>query len=347
MSDMIFEQVRNGGCLSYIIGCPETHAAILIDPNREQSENYLALVARNGLRVQYVLDTHTHADHFSSSQSLSKQLGVPVIMHRNSVAPFVGLSVDDGESVKLGKLRLNILSTPGHTEDSMCIVLQDRIFTGDTLLIGGTGRTDLPTGDPDKLYDSLFNGILQLAPDLKVFPAHDYRNQSSSTLAQEMATNPRLRKKERSAFVEQMRALDLEMPTHLTEALRTNRSGAITIDQLISDAAAKVSFMSMQELRRRLEAGFKDLVVLDVREGNAYTECRIPGALSIPRGQLELRVNELLPDPTQRIVVYCELGKISTLAAATLHEIGFRRTVALDGGFQAWKQAGYPLAPST
>jgi rhodanese-related sulfurtransferase len=224
----------------------------------------------------------------------------------------------------------------------MCLRLPDRLLTGDTLLIGGTGRTDLPTGDPDALYDSLFNGILRLDPALAVYPAHDYKGRGHSTLGHELETNPRLQRRSRTEFLAQMKALDLGMPTHLTEALRTNMSGGKTVAQLIAEAAAKVPFMSLAEVRSRVEAREPDLVVLDVRERDAFEAGHIPGARLIPRGQLELRVNQALPDPTKRILVYCEFGKVSTLAAATLREMGFARAVALDGGMKAWRDAGYP-----
>jgi glyoxylase-like metal-dependent hydrolase (beta-lactamase superfamily II) len=340
---MVFEQLQREGCQSYLIGCPETCAGIVVDPESSQTERYLALATRAGLRIHYVLDTHTHADHFSGSASLAQQLGVPVIMHRLSPAPFVGLRVDDGESIAIGTLRLRVLHTPGHTEDSMCLLLPDRLLTGDTLLIGATGRTDLPTGNPEHLYDSLFGRILKLSPDLQVFPAHDYKGRGHSTLAEEIATNPRLKKTQRSEFVEQMRTLDLKMPSHLTEALRTNRSGGKTVEQLIADAASRVPFMAMEEVRRRLETAVQDLLVLDVRERDAYQAGHIPGAVHVPRGQLELRIDDVLPDPTRRVVVYCEFGKISTLAAATLQSMGFGRAVALDGGIRAWREAGYPI----
>jgi rhodanese-related sulfurtransferase len=133
----------------------------------------------------------------------------------------------------------------------------------------------------------------------------------------------------------------------VTEALRTNMSGGKTIAQMLADAAANVSFMALSELRSRLEASSDEFIVLDVRERDAYEQGHIPGAVLLPRGQLELRVNQDLPDPTRRIVVCCEFGRISTLAAATLREMGFRRAVALDGGIKAWREAGYPTVVET
>src|SRR5215475_8462286 len=279
---MIFEQIATGGCRSYLVGCEETRSAALVDPEIGQVDRYLALAARDALRVRYLIDTHTHADHFSATQELARKLAVPVVMHRVSAAPFVDMRVDDGEMIVLGRLRLQVIHTPGHTRDSMCLQVEDRLFTGDTLLIGATGRTDLPTGDAEALYDSLFNRVLRLDPGLLVHPAHEYKNRSHSTIAQELAGNPRLQVKERAEFVTMMRNLNLSMPTHLTEALRTNMSGGKTVAQLLEEAGASVPFMSLAELRARSETGGDDVIILDVRERDAYEQGHIPGARLLP-----------------------------------------------------------------
>jgi glyoxylase-like metal-dependent hydrolase (beta-lactamase superfamily II)/rhodanese-related sulfurtransferase len=340
---MIFEQVATGGCQSYLLGCSDTHSAVLIDPNLQQCDYYLGLAARDGLRIRYVLDTHTHADHFSAAKELGQRLGAPVVTSRLSPAPYSDFRLGDGEILRVGNMRLKALHTPGHTRDSMCVVAEDRVFTGDTLLIGATGRTDLPTGDPDQLYDSLFGIVLKLDPALKVYPAHDYKGRSHSTIGDEIAANPRLQKRERREFVEMMQKLNLDAPTHLTEALRTNMSGGKTVAQLLSDASARVPFISMAELAERVRKNDLGVVLLDVREKDAFAEGHIPGAQHLPRGQLELRVNKELPDPTRRILVCCEFGQISTLAAATLRELGFAQAAALDGGMKAWRENGLPL----
>lgn len=344
---MIFEQFTTGGCQSYLVGCAESCAAALIDPEISLVDRYLALAARDGLRIRYLVDTHTHADHFSATRQLAKQLDAPVAMHRMSPAPFVTLALDDGEMLAVGKLRLQVLHTPGHTRDSMCLCVEDRVFTGDTLLIGATGRTDLPSGDPGSLYESLFDRLLRLEPAIKVHPAHEYKGRTHTTIGDELANNPRLKVRDRTAFIEMMRNLNLKMPTHITEALRTNLSGGKTVAQMLTEAAANVPFMSLAELRARNEVRNGELLILDVRERDAYEQGHIPGAKLLPRGQLELRVNQELPDPTLRMVACCELGRISTLAAATLREMGYQRTAALDGGMQAWRAAGYPLKVGT
>jgi glyoxylase-like metal-dependent hydrolase (beta-lactamase superfamily II) len=344
---MIFEQIRSGGCLSYVVGCPDCCGGVVIDPALDRVDRYLALAAERGVTIRYVVDTHTHADHFSGALELSRRLGVPAVSHRENVAPYVSLRVDDGELLIVGTLKLRVLHTPGHTSDSMCLALADRIFTGDTLLIGGTGRTDLPTGDPEALHDSLFNKLLRQNDDLQVFPAHDYKGRSSSTIGKEKAENPRLQKKDRAEFVELMRGLDLAMPVHLTEALRTNRSGGKTVAQLIADAARITSFMGMEEVRARIDRRDARLVLLDVREKDAFDSAHLPGARHVPRGQLELRIDKELPDPTTPILTYCQLGMISTLAAATLRSMGYAHVVALDGGMKAWVEAGYPVERRT
>jgi glyoxylase-like metal-dependent hydrolase (beta-lactamase superfamily II) len=340
---MLFEQLRSGGCLSYVVGCEQTCAGVIVDPTLDRLDRYAALATEKGIRIRYVVDTHTHADHFSAARDLARQLGARIVMHRRAAAPFADIRVDDGELLVVGDLRLRVLYTPGHTDDSICLVLPDRVLTGDTLLIGATGRTDLPTGDPEALHESLFGRLLRLGDELLVFPAHDYKGRTSSTLGAERAENPRLQRRERAAFVELMRGLDIAMPEHLTEALRTNRTGGKTVKQLIAEAAREVAFMGMDEVRARIEGGAPDLVLLDVRERDAFEAGHLAGARHIPRGQLELRVDKELPDPTVRILAYCQYGKISTLTAATLRTMGYTRAVALDGGMEAWVRAGYPI----
>ena len=340
---MLFEQITTGGCQSYLLGCQATRAAVLIDPELSRVGEYRGRLSQHGLHLRYVVDTHTHADHFSASREIGRALDAPVVMHRLSPAPHATLRLDEGDTLIAGELRLRALHTPGHTRDSMSLAMADRVFTGDTLLIGATGRTDLPTGDPHALYESLFETLLTLPPETLVFPAHDYKGRTHSTIGAEIAENPRLQTRERGQFVAMMQSLDLSAPTHLTEALRTNMTGAKPVSQLLAEAAAKVAFVSLEELAARIGGNSRDMVILDLREKEAFEGGHIPGAVHLPRGQIELRVNTELPDPTVKILTCCEFGKISTLAAATLRELGYLRATALEGGVKAWREAGYPL----
>lgn len=341
---MILETIEVGGCRSYLLGCGKTHVAAVIDPEISAVERYRGLAAKHGLTIRYAIDTHTHADHFSGAREIAHALNAQVVMSHLSPAPYVDLRLDDGDMLLVGDLRLQAMATPGHTADSTSLVVQHpdhrHAFTGDTLLIGGTGRTDLPTGDPDQLYDSLFGKLLKLDPATQIHPAHEYKGRTGSTIGEELKTNPRLQKTERAEFVAMMRTLDMKAPTHLTEALRVNMSGRKSVAQLLSEASSSVPFISMNELSTRIASRQNDLVVLDVREKDAYDAGHLPGAMFLPRGQLELRVNEAFPDPTVRIVTVCDFGKISTLAAATLRSLGYMHATALDGGMKAWREAG-------
>ena len=340
---MIFEQVATGGCQSYLLGCADTCAGVLIDPEVSQVDRYLALAARDGLRIRFVIDTHTHADHFSASRRLAERLGAMTVMHRASPAPGVAMRVDDGESIVVGKLRLQVLHTPGHTADSMCLVGADRVFTGDTLLIGGTGRTDLPSGDPEALFDSLFgtpararSGAAGLSGARLQGPQPlDDRRRDRRQPAPAAARSRRLRGDD-----EEPRPVDAD-PPHRGAAHQHERRQDGRRDARRGDRARAVHEHGRAALAGRGSAS--DLVVLDVREKDAYEAGHIPGARLLPRGQLELRVDKELPDPTARIVTCCEFGRISTLAAATLRTMGFQRAVALDGGMKSWLEAGYPV----
>jgi len=334
---MIFEPIAAGGCLSYILGCSDSRRAVLIDPVLEQVDHVLGLVARHGLRIEYLVETHTHADHFSASPHLSKALQVPVIMHPMSAAPYANLRLNDRAILHVGTLRLQVLHTPGHTLDSLCLLIEDMVFSGDTLLIGGTGRTDLPTGSAAALFDSLFDVLLKLPNETKVFPGHDYRGRLHSTIGEEIANNPRLQKRERAEFIAMMDQLNLPAPVHLTEALRVNMSGAKTVSQMVDEASTLIAFISVEDLRVRLALDDPGCAILDVREKTAYQEGHIPGARHLPRGELELRVNTDLPDPSRPLVLVCETGMISILAAATLRALGFSHALALEGGMKAWR----------
>ena len=340
---MIFEEFATGGCRSYLVGCEEDRVAAIVDPILDRAERYAATAAARGLAIQYLIDTHTHADHFSATRHLARELGAPVVMHRASPAPFVDVAVQDGDSLALGSLRIGVMHTPGHTADSMCLVLPERIFTGDTLLLGSLGRTDLPTGDAEALYDSLHEHLFTLDAELIVHPGHNYKGSAPTSLAEQRRTNPLLAVPDRASFVAEMSARSLELPRHVTEALRTNASGGKPVSQLIHDAARAIAFMPIAELRRRVERGTSGVAIVDVREADAYAAGHVPGAIHLPRGQLELLVDRVFPDPATRVLTYCELGKISTLAAATLRQMGFASAVALDGGFRDWVAAGAPV----
>ena len=220
--DNFFEQIRSGGCLSYILGCHKEKLCVVIDPEQDKADEYLGLAEFRSSRIIYAIDTHTHADHVSACKILRDRAGAKVVMHRASDAPYVDLKVDDGDVIRCGEISIRVLSTPGHTEDSTCLLVGDRLFTGDTLLIGGCGRTDLPGGNADKQYESL-RKLAALGDQIQVFPAHDYRP-AFSTLGDEKKNNPRMLMGSREEFVQFMTSRHPPLPRKFQLALEHNRS---------------------------------------------------------------------------------------------------------------------------
>jgi glyoxylase-like metal-dependent hydrolase (beta-lactamase superfamily II) len=219
---LVFEQMRSGGCLSYIVGCEKEKLCVIIDPELDKTEEYLGLLDSLSAKLLYVIDTQTHADHSSACKVLRDRTGARVIMHGASEAPYVDLKVGDGDTIRCGRISLQVLHTPGHTEDSTCLLVEDRLFTGDTLLIGGCGRTDLPGGNPEKQYESL-RKLEALGDQVRVYPAHDYRP-VFSTLGEEKKTNPRMLIPSRQEFVRFMTSRKPPLPRKFHSALEWNRS---------------------------------------------------------------------------------------------------------------------------
>jgi len=221
--DVFFEQIRSGGCLSYLLGCEKEKVCVVIDPEIDKTEEYLRMVQEGSFRLLYAIDTHTHADHMSACKVLQSRSGAKVVMHRASDAPYVDVKVDEGDMLQCGEVLIQILHTPGHTEDSACLLVGDRLFTGDTLLVGGCGRTDLPGGNAEKQYWSL-KRIASLDDKLLVFPAHDYRP-VFATLGEEKKTNPRIKLiVTKDKFIHFMTSRRPPLPRKFQSAIEWNRS---------------------------------------------------------------------------------------------------------------------------
>ncbi len=220
--EFFFEQIRSSGCLSYVLGCSKDKVCVVIDPEINKTSDYAEAARFFGSTLVYAIDTHTHADHNSACKIMRERHGVKVIMHRASDAPYIDIPVDDGDPIRFGRLSLKVLATPGHTQDAMCLLFQDRIFTGDTLLIGGCGRTDLPGGDAEKQYQSL-QKLQALGDQIRVYPGHDYR-EAVSTLGDEKRSNPRMTIGSKNEFVQFMTSRHPPLPRRIQEALSWNRT---------------------------------------------------------------------------------------------------------------------------
>lgn len=210
-----------GTCRSYLVADKATGQAAIVDPLREHVDHYLDLLAAKGWSLAYTIETHTHADHLSGSVRLKDLTGAKLLMHEGSPAPCVDGLLADGDVITVGGVKIDVVGTPGHTKDGVCLVLPGRVLTGDTLLIGGCGRTDLPTGDATQMHTSL-RRLMDLPDDTLVFPAHDYKGRRASTIGRERKTNPRVALETPAELVEVMGALGLPPPVKMKEAIAAN-----------------------------------------------------------------------------------------------------------------------------
>ena len=217
---------RKSFTYSYLIADKKGSEACIIDPVFENIDNYLKVVKSLKLKLLKVVDTHIHSDHITGVSALKKKTDCKIIMGQSENSPLVAdIEVKDREIIKIGNLKMIALFTPGHTCDSYSFKLDDRVFTGDTLLISGSGRTDLEGGNPYKSYDSIFNILLKLKDDTLVFPAHDYNGKKFSTIKKEKLYNPRLQVKNRNEYVNIMNNLNLPTPKLMDIAIPINKLG--------------------------------------------------------------------------------------------------------------------------
>lgn len=220
--EIFFEQVRSAGCLSYLLGCAEGKVCVVIDPELDKIDDYVGLAEFFKSRILYAIDTHTHADHNSACKVMRERFGIEVVMHRATDAPYVDIRLEDGQEIRFGRQSLKVIHTPGHTQDAMCLLFKDRIFTGDTLLIGGCGRTDLPGGNAEALYQSLLT-LKALPDEIRVYPGHDYR-EAVSTLGEEKQKNARMLIPNQDDFVHFMTSRKPPLPRKIQQALEWNRT---------------------------------------------------------------------------------------------------------------------------
>ena len=343
---MLCRELNRGKCKTYLVACERTRRAALIDPVRERVERYLAMLAYFDLKLDAIIDTHTHADHRTASFDLHDLTGARVIMHSRAPAPHVDVHVEDGQTIAIGDVALRVLYTPGHTPDGISLYAGDRVFTGDTLLVRGTGRADFAGGDAGAQYDSITNKLFTLPDDTIVLPAHDYRGHTQSTIGDEKRANPRLAGRSREAYVELMANLGLPLPDKIQEALQSNQS-AIEDDSLrfpTLPELGRVRQIDAAEVRAQLDRR-PPPVLLDVREADEFSGelGHIPGAMLIPLRELPERAGEIEAFKDRPIIAVCRSGVRSTTAAAILTGLGFESVSNLKGGMLDWRERGLPV----
>ena len=230
---MIFNQLfdSKSSTYTYIISSGKGREALIIDPVIEHTDEYLKVLNGLDLKLVKVIDTHIHADHISGLNELNKRTNCTRIMGEKSKSEVVDIKLKDNEQVNIENIKLNAIYTPGHTDCSYCYVMNDRVFTGDTLLINGTGRTDFQSGSPYDAYESIFNKLLKLPEKTLVYPAHDYNGKKNSTIENERNKNPRLQVSSKEEYAKIMNNLNLSNPKMMDIAVPANLKG-LTLNQL-------------------------------------------------------------------------------------------------------------------
>lgn len=350
---MIFRQLidRESSTFSYLIGDPESREAVLIDPVRDQIERDVELLAELDLRLKYVLDTHVHADHITASGLLRARLGAQTVVSKQGGAPCADLLVSDRDTITIGSLSFEVRATPGHTNGCVTYVLRDGertlAFTGDALLIRGCGRTDFQQGDPHRLYHSVHTQIFSLPPDTLLYPGHDYRGRTVTSVAEELRHNRRLGGgKTEAEFVEIMKNLQLQYPAKIDQALPANLScGMLPSDTVDGGppperawAPIRRTAASVPEVEPEwVSAHRAEVRIIDVRKPEELAAIGlIPDAENVPLDTLAGAAEGW--DRMQALVMVCHSGGRSGKAACQLEELGFTRVASMRGGMLRWSK---------
>jgi glyoxylase-like metal-dependent hydrolase (beta-lactamase superfamily II)/rhodanese-related sulfurtransferase len=345
---VIFQQLFDpvSSTFSYLLARNAGGEAIIIDPVYDHVETYLSLLQRLGLKLTKAMDTHVHADHITGLGALRDRTKCVTVMGERSGADMVSMRLKDAEWVEVEGLRLQAMYTPGHTDDSYSFLMEDRVFTGDTLLIGGTGRTDFQNGDARAAYDSLFNKLLKLPDATLVYPAHDYYGNPVSTIGHERKLNPRLQVKSVEEYVALMAGVNLPSPKMMDVAVPANRSIGQSIDNLLQPG---------DELNAdECKAAFTDnqVKLVDLRSlGERRRDGAIPGSMHVPYEKLDAalatggELYRLYAGHPEQIVLYCAFGERSALALDSARQRGYKGMRHLTGGLAAWLRAKGKVKP--
>lgn len=340
---MIFRQLfdATSGTYSYLLASRRGGEALIIDPVLEKVGRYLQLIGELELRLVKAVDTHLHADHITGLGELRDRTQCITVMGERSKADVVSMRLAEGEKLRIEGLSLEVMYTPGHTDDSYSFLMHDRVFTGDTLLIRGTGRTDFQNGDARAQYESIFGRLLKLPEETLVYPAHDYKGDTVSTIGEERRYNPRLQVKSPDEYIALMASLNLPNPKMMDVAVPANmRIG------LAQEALAEQGWAVSAEEAKAL-VGRPDVAMVDLREREErQRHGSIPGSLSVPYPTLAENVHEggllheLAATTGKEIVFYCAYGERSAMAVEAARQAGLAGTRHLQGGLDAWKKAG-------
>jgi len=333
---MIFRQLfdSTSSTYTYLISSRYGGEALIIDPVLENVNKYLNLMKELNLKLVKVIDTHIHADHISGIAELRDRTKCVTLMGEHAPADVVSMHVKDNEKVKIEGIELTALYTPGHTDDSYSFLMQDRVFTGDTLLIRGTGRTDFQNGSSYDQYHSLFDRLLKLPEETFIHPAHDYKGDLVSTIGEEKKFNPRLQVKSAEEYTQIMDNLMLDNPKMMDVAVPTNKKLGMSVDQ-----QKKFNGLNVIEVKKIIDN--QDCYLIDLREEN---EIERQGSIN---GSIKVSFNEL-PDylhkkrknlSKTKLVFYCAVGERSALAVQLCQSYNLTNINHLIGGIKKWQKS--------
>jgi glyoxylase-like metal-dependent hydrolase (beta-lactamase superfamily II)/rhodanese-related sulfurtransferase len=331
---------------TYLLADDATHEAVIIDPVAEQTERDLKLVREQGLALVYTLETHVHADHITGANALRQATGARTVVARDCHAQGYDRLIGDGDIILFGREEIVAIATPGHTPGSTCYLWHDRLFTGDTLLIGGCGRTDFQNGSAEALWDSVTRKLFALDEQTLVYPGHDYKGRRVSSIGEERAFNARFSGKSREEFLAIMANLNLAMPKRIHEAVPANLEGGspLRVPEAREPAGAvhNVSPPQLAQLARE-----RALTLIDVRTPGEFDSLRVAGSINIPLDRLDAASLKARLSTDEAVYCICQTGTRSQIAARLLREGGFPHVVHVDGGTNAWMAAGLPVERGT
>jgi glyoxylase-like metal-dependent hydrolase (beta-lactamase superfamily II) len=344
---MIFRQLfdTTSSTYTYLIASRRGGEAVIVDPVLERVERYIKLLEELDLRLIKAIDTHLHADHITGLGELRNRTKCITVMGEMSGVDVVSMRVTDGEQITVEGMSLETIYTPGHTNDSYSFLMQDRVFTGDTLLIRGTGRTDFQNGSAADQYHSIFNRLLKLPDETLVYPAHDYKGDTVSTIGEERAFNPRLQVTSVQEYVDIMSSLKLPNPKMMDVAIPANLKVGLAQDREELNPFS----VDSEGLIELLESG--DNVLIDLRDRSERARHGvIPGSVHAPYSSLTDHLApggllfELSRSTGKRLIFYCAFGERSVMAIEAARNAGLANICHLKGGIGAWKLAQGPVA---
>ena len=330
---------RESCTYSYLLVDAETQEGAIIDPVRELFDRDMQIINELGIELLYSIETHPHADHVTSAGKIRQTTGARIVFGESSGIQAIDISIKDGEELRLGNYKIRAIATPGHTAACTSYFVDGMVFTGDTLLIRGCGRTDFQGGDPAILYDSITLKLFRLGDEVRVYPGHDYNGRISSTIAEEKRWNSRLGgNRSKQEFVDLMNNLNLDLPKKINEAVPANMSCGINFDPhryLLHD-------FDMKHLHEVWQSLPEHSLIVDNRTPKEFAKAHVPGSRNIPLGSESEQIDLL--NRYQQVFIYCRSGRRAQTAFTNLNLQGLEHLVCIShSGMPNWIDAGYPV----